>query len=112
VRDPDIVTLMKKVEMVVGEDFARHGYIPAHAPHGCRVRIRMADGVEHMRQENRGPWEPMTPPDWEALSEKYASCAAGVLGPEAISESADILRNLETATDNRRLMALTRGDAR
>lgn len=111
VREPRIVALMKKVTMVVSPDFAKHGYIPEHAPHGCRVHIRMKNGEEFVLQENRGPWEPTTPPGWDALFEKYQGCAEAVLDASAIRESADIIRDLENAPDNRRLMDLVRGPA-
>lgn len=109
VQDPAIIALMKKVTMVVSQDFAQHGYLPAHAPHGCRIHIYMDDGRELVRQENRGPWEPMTPPDWDALYGKYEGCASLVLDPASVRESADFVCNLDGAADVSPLMQLIQG---
>ncbi len=110
VRDPDIVALMKRVAMAVSRDFSDHGYLPPHAPHGCRVHIRLKDGRELVRQENRGPWEAATPPSWQALYEKYKGCAEAILGEAQIADSAGLIERLEEAPDIHGLMALVSGE--
>ncbi|MET3794730.1 MmgE/PrpD family protein [Aquamicrobium terrae] len=108
VGDPQVIALMKKVTMQISEDFARHGYLPPHAPHGCRVHVHLKSGLELVQQENRGPWEPTTPPTWEHLSEKYRRCAELVLSDEAIDGSIDLLSRLETVSRIHSLIDLIR----
>jgi 2-methylcitrate dehydratase PrpD len=108
VSDPQIIALMKKVTMQVSDDFAKYGYLPPHAPHGCRVHIHLKSGQELVQQENRGPWEPTTPPKWEALCEKYRGCAQLVLSDDAITRSMDLLAKLETIPSIHPLIDLIR----
>jgi 2-methylcitrate dehydratase PrpD len=108
VADPRIVELMKKVTMVISPDFAKDGYIPDYAPHGCIIEVWMKSGDYYRDQQNRGPWEPMTPPTWDDLMVKFRGCASLVLEAPAIEATAGLLRGLENLQDLSRLTDLVR----
>jgi 2-methylcitrate dehydratase PrpD len=93
--DPRVVELMKKVTMVISPEFAKDGYIPDYAPHGCIIEIWMKSGEYYRDQQNRGPWEPTTPPSWSDLMVKFRGCASMILDPKSIEATADLLHDLE-----------------
>ena len=109
VRDPIIVELMDKVTMKVLPEYAKHGYTPAHAPFGCLVTIRLTDGRVLSEQRDRSSWEPASPPSWEALVDKYKSCAGMVLEHDAVDRSIAIIAELGQANDIGRLMDVVHG---
>jgi len=109
VKDPKVQDLIKRVTMTVSPELASLGYNPDSAPYGCTVSIKLKSGEEYTHRLDRGPWEPQTPPSWEAASEKYRSCASLVLKPDAIEESIDIIHSIEKAENLCRLMDIVRG---
>lgn len=109
VSDPRVVKVMRRIKMTVAPDLAALGFNPAIAPFGARVTVRLRDGREFFRRQDKGPWEPETPPSWNDLLQKYQSCAALVLNEAAIAETISILANLENERDVSRLMELLEG---
>ncbi|HUI13544.1 MAG TPA: MmgE/PrpD family protein [Xanthobacteraceae bacterium] len=99
VADPRIIELMKKVTMVISPDFAKDGYLPDYAPHGCIVEVWTKSGDYFRDQQNRGPWEPLTPPSWSDLMVKFRGCAELVIDPASIEPTADLLHDLEKLED-------------
>jgi 2-methylcitrate dehydratase PrpD len=108
VADPRIVELMKKVTMVISPEFAKDGYIPDYAPHGCIIEVWMKSGEYYRDQQNRGPWEPTTPPNWDDLMVKFRGCASMVLDSKSIEATADLLHDLEKIPNVARLTDLVR----
>ena len=108
VADPRIVALMEKVTMVISPDFAKDGYIPDYAPHGCIIEVWMKSGEYYRDQQNRGPWEPTTPPAWEDLMVKFRGCANLVLDARTIEAAAALLHDLDSLDDITRLTDLIR----
>ena len=106
----DVRPLMRRVKMNVSPELARLGYNPEAAPSGCILTIRLKNGVEHVRRQYKGPWEPETPPDFDALSAKFESCAGAVLAHDRVERTIALLRNLEKLDDVSRLMDLLRSD--
>ncbi len=108
VADARIVDLMQKVTMVISPDFAKDGYLPEYAPHGCIIEIWTKSGEYLRDQQNRGPWEPMTPPTWDDLMVKFRGCASLVLDAPAIESAGDILRRLDALRQVAQLTDLIR----
>ena len=108
VADPRIVALMEKVTMVISPDFAKDGYIPDYAPHGCIIEVWMKSGEYYRDQQNRGPWEPTTPPAWDDLMVKFRGCANLVLDARTIEAAAGLLHDLDGLDDITRLTDLIR----
>ena len=108
VTDPRIVALMKKVTMVISPDFAKDGYIPDYAPHGCIIEVWMKSGEYVRDQQNRGPWEPTSPPAWADLMVKFRGCADLVLDARTIEAAAGLLHDLDGLDDITRLTDLIR----
>jgi len=70
------------------------------------VTIRMHDGKEYFRETpmiTGMPVSPMTPRQFER---KYRDCASLTLNQSAVEESLDLLKNLEKATNIKRLMKI------
>ncbi|MEX2451249.1 MAG: MmgE/PrpD family protein [Rhodospirillales bacterium] len=108
-RDPELRRLMERVTMVVSPELAKHGFLPPHAPHGCFATITLKDGSIYEFEQNRGPWEPTTPPDFDALADKFRSCAELVLKDKQIEEAIGIVRHLEDVDNLDRLMEIVAG---
>ncbi|MBI3937906.1 MAG: MmgE/PrpD family protein [Betaproteobacteria bacterium] len=106
---PATRALMRCVRMSVSPELARLGYNPEIAPSGCILTIRMKNGTEYVRRQYKGPWEPETPPTWEALGAKFRSCARVVLPTERVDRAMALLRDLEQLDDIGGLMDLVRG---
>ncbi len=106
---PVIRALMRRVTMNVSPELARLGYNPDAAPSGCILTIRLKDGTEHVRHQYRGPWEPETPPGWEALGAKFRSCARGVIQADRIERAMALLHDLDRLDNVGRVMDLVRG---
>ncbi len=70
---------------------------------------RLKDGTEHVRHQYRGPWEPETPPGWEALGAKFRSCARGVIQADRIERAMALLHDLDRLDNVGRVMDLVRG---
>jgi 2-methylcitrate dehydratase PrpD len=107
---PEIQALMRKVTMIVSPELARLGYNPEIAPSGCIMTVRLKGGAEHVRRQYKGPWEPETPPDWEALAGKFRSCARNVVADERAEKAMALLRDLENVANVSVVMDLVRGD--
>jgi 2-methylcitrate dehydratase PrpD len=105
VKAKDVRELMRRVSMVVSPELAALGFNPEIAPSGCIASIRMKNGEQYERRQYKGPWEPETPPDWDALGAKFRSCACGVLDGNRTDEVMAMLRNLEHVDD---VSAITR----
>lgn len=106
VSDPALVDLMSRVTSEISPELAAYGYMPPHAPHGCTVTIRLKDGRELVRQVDRGPWEPMTPPKWGDLVVKFRDCCDGHLSDSQQDHAVDLLEKLERVPEIASLMAL------
>lgn len=109
VKDPELLSLMKKVRMTVWDEYEKFGYNPPHAPYGCLVRIRLKDGREFSRQVDKGPWEPETPPAWDDLVSKFVGNAELVMPGHAIQQVIDRVARLEELDDLSSLMTLVAG---
>jgi 2-methylcitrate dehydratase PrpD len=109
VADARLTALMRRIRMTVSPELAALGFNPDSAPFGTRVKIKLRDGREFSRAQNKGPWEPETAPSWDDLLPKYRSCAALVLDRPGIEESIAIMADLERQTNVARLMDLLRG---
>lgn len=105
---PVIRGLMHRVHMIVSPELARLGYNPEIAPAGCILTMRLKDGSEHVLRMYKGPWEPETPPGWDALTAKFRSCAETVLKPSKVANAVDILQNIEKADSVNALMDIAR----
>ncbi|MEQ8195433.1 MAG: hypothetical protein RIB59_13185, partial [Rhodospirillales bacterium] len=108
-QDPELRKLMERVTMVVSPELAKHGFLPPHAPHGCHATVTLKDGTVYEYEQNRGPWEPTTPPDFDALADKFRSCAELVIKEKAIEEAVEIVRHLEDVDNLDRLMEIVAG---
>ena len=75
VSDPRMTATMQRIKMTVAADLAALGFNPDIAPFGARVTVRLRDGRELFRRQDKGPWEPETAPSWDDLLQKYRSCA-------------------------------------
>lgn len=106
---PTLRALMPRVTMVVSPELARLGYNPDIAPSGCILTIRLKNGATYVRRQYKGPWEPQTPPGWDALADKFRSCARGVISADRVKRVMGLLRNLEEVDDVSRVMDLVRG---
>jgi 2-methylcitrate dehydratase PrpD len=104
--DLAITALMSKIEMQVWEEYARHGYNPAHAPYGCRLSVRLRDGTKLVRQADRGPWEPSTPLAWTDVVEKFRGNAETTMTAREIEAVVASVERLERLDDIRALMNL------
>jgi 2-methylcitrate dehydratase PrpD len=104
--DPAIRALISKIEMEVWDEYAKHGYNPPHAPYGCRLLIRLRDGSTLARQADRGPWEPVSPPSWNDIVDKFKGNAEATTAEPHISRIVSMVETLEELPDIRALMAL------
>jgi hypothetical protein len=68
----------------------------------------MKSGEYYCDQQNRGPWEPTTPPSWSDLMVKFRGCASTILDPQTIETTADLLHDLEKLPNVSRLTDLVR----
>ena len=107
--DPRLAALLQRVKMTISPELAALGFNPDIAPFGSRVKIRLKDGREFFRRQDKGPWEPETAPSWNDLLPKYRTCAALVLDMQRIEETIAIIDDLENQKNVTRLMDLIRG---
>jgi 2-methylcitrate dehydratase PrpD len=104
VGDSEVRALMDKIDMRVWNEYARYGYNPSHAPYGCRLSIRLADGTTLNRQADRGPWEPTSPPSWPEVVEKFRGNAKRTISGTGIAKVVSTVEGLEELDDVRELM--------
>jgi len=104
--DAAIKALMSRIEMRIWDEYAKHGYNPAHAPYGCRMSIRLRDGTMLVRQVDTGPWEPASPATWDDVVDKFRGNAAATMSPEDIDLVVATVDDIETLGNIRTLMQL------
>jgi 2-methylcitrate dehydratase PrpD len=104
--DPQFDALMARIEMRVWEEYARHGYNPPHAPYGCRLSVWLRDGTKLVRQVDRGPWEPSSPPTWNDVVEKFRGNAEAAMSAADADAVVTTVEGLERLDDIRALMRL------
>jgi hypothetical protein len=100
---------MRRIRMNVSPELAALGFNPDSAPFGSRVKVRLKDGREFSRNQNKGPWEPETAPSWNDLLPKYRSCAEIRMEEPTVEETIAIIGDLERQQNVIRLMDLLRG---
>lgn len=107
VREPGRKELMKKVRYYFPDlpIFSGMSQVdPARPPVGNPVAIRLKNGQSYSARMDiltGGPEAPLT--DQEVIS-KYADCAGGILPPEKIERSAELILNLEQVKNFRKVM--------
>lgn len=91
VSDPNMLSVMGKVDFFVYEEFKERGIDQAPA----FIQVHLADGrvVEKIIEYATG--SPSNPMALEALKAKYVDCASRVLEHDQVNESMDILLELE-----------------
>ncbi|HKT79738.1 MAG TPA: MmgE/PrpD family protein [Vicinamibacterales bacterium] len=97
--------LMSRIEMRVWDEYARHGYNPAHAPYGCKLEVHLRDGRVLSKQADHGPWEPETPPSWADVAAKFSSNVEWRLGHQCTENTIATIANLEHLQDFATLVA-------
>jgi len=110
VRDPELTTLMKKINMKVWPEYAKDGYNPSYAPYGCIVNVKLKDGRQFSERVDKGPWEPGTSPSWDDLTEKFRGNAEMVLDKRVVEQAVDLVARLEHIEDISTLMSLLAGN--
>jgi 2-methylcitrate dehydratase PrpD len=96
---PQAKELLQRVEMVEGEQG-----LPIVGP--ATVTVTLDDGSQHSRRVETPRGEPKAPLTWEELVAKYRDCAADILPEAATARSAEIIADLEAATDVEELMGI------
>lgn len=110
-QDRAVRELMGRVSVAVDPRLAALGEMPAKAPFGAFVRIRLKDGRTLDASRDRGPWERAPGaerPARQLLLPKFRRCAAATLGEAAIETVAGIIDALERAPNLRPLMKIVR----
>lgn len=108
VNDLRVAELMKRIKMTVSPELAALGFNPDIAPFGARVAVRLKDGRELSRRQDKGPWEPETAPSWDELLPKFRSCAERVLDNTHIDDVIGFIAEIESHENITRLMDLIR----
>lgn len=112
VQQDDVQALMQKVHVSVPPDFERHR--GTWGENGSswgetRLRVTLNDGTSVATARSYARGYPQDPATWDDVKGKFLECAGGILPKEASAEVMDMVRDLETLPDVRRLTsALTR----
>lgn len=96
VLDPVIVSLMKKVSLIVDPELARMGY---RGTFNTILKIKMNDGREYTKRVDHSKGSPNNPLSEDELMNKYIDCAGRALPEEKVNESVKILKNLFQLAD-------------
>lgn len=104
--DPALLALMSRIDMRIWDEYAKHGYNPAHAPYGCRLTIHLQNGTTLDRQADRGPWEPDNPPSWKDVEDKFLGNTEYAMSQQASHDVVTAFRHFENVPDIRSVMNL------
>jgi 2-methylcitrate dehydratase len=105
IRDPDVLSLLHRVEMRAdaslesGSDGSRPATVTVHLRDGGTHRL-------HARFPKGGSEVPMSGGELQA---KFADCARNVLSDADRDQAIEMIQSIETLDDVRPLMALLRG---
>jgi 2-methylcitrate dehydratase PrpD len=100
-RDPDILALAERVELIEETAYSRR--FPTERL--ARVEIELRDGTVYHSAEARSPWNQLDPPSDEALWQKFTGLAESMLPPARVDALAGILRGIDTLPDATQLEA-------
>ncbi|MBA7502809.1 hypothetical protein ES706_01406 [subsurface metagenome] len=91
VKEPEIVNLMRKVEVIPKPELNQ----TVASARSAIVEIKLKDGRQLVKRCDFSPGTPQNPFSEEELFEKYRSCARLVLSEKEIEESIGLIMNLE-----------------
>lgn len=110
VGQPDVQSLMQKVNVCVPDDLERHEGTPWDE-NGCswgeaRLRVTLNDGTQVSIARSHARGYPQEPATWEDLEAKFLECSEGILSRETRDEVTALVHDLERLPDIGRLVEL------
>jgi 2-methylcitrate dehydratase PrpD len=103
VLDPVIVSLKKKVNLIVDSELAKIGY---RGTFNTIVKIKMNDGRKYTKRVDHSKGSPENPLYEDELMDKYINCARRALSEEKVNESVKMLKDLPQMADLTKLISV------
>jgi 2-methylcitrate dehydratase PrpD len=112
-RDPEILSLMRRVKVWARDDIEQDQGWCNGDDNWCAVRVNigLADGRTIARHFSQARGWPARPASWEDLRAKYEECTERTLSPLSVRKSMDMIGRLDEIESVRALVDLLRRTA-